>query len=128
MQVLEKILQEITEEMRFYKNKYSEGMMKCGMASFRDYKAKGIAEGLRKARAIIRSHMNDDNWIPAEDPPKDDDYVLLSFSNFSVPLTGHYKEDKDGGGTYYIGDDTKSCISQDIIVNAWQPLPKSYQD
>ena len=65
-------------------------------------------------------------WIPCSEPPKTSDYILLSFSNFSVPMVGRYEENDDGGA-YYIGDEDKSCVSQDIFVNAWQPLPEPYQ-
>ncbi len=30
-------------------------------------------------------------------------------------------------GAYYVGDDEESCISQDLIVNAWKPLPEPYR-
>ena len=66
-------------------------------------------------------------WIPAEEPPKNDKYILLSFENFSVPQVGRYEED-ECGGAYYLGDEEKSCISQDLIVNAWMPLPKAYRE
>lgn len=65
-------------------------------------------------------------WIPCSEPPKTSDYILLSFSNFSVPMVGRYEENEDGGA-YYIGDEDKSCVSQDIFVNAWQPIPQPYQ-
>lgn len=66
-------------------------------------------------------------WIPcSERLPKNDNYILLSFENFSVPLVGRYESNEDGG-VFYVGDETESCISQDIIVNAWQPLPESYK-
>lgn len=67
-------------------------------------------------------------WTPSEEPPASGKYVLLSFENFPVPLVGRYEEDEDGGGTYYVGDDEESCISQDIIVNAWMPLPELYKN
>jgi len=31
------------------------------------------------------------------------------------------------GGAFYVGDDEESCISQDLFVNAWIPLPKPYR-
>ena len=65
-------------------------------------------------------------WIPCSETPKTNNYILLSFSNFSVPMVGRYEENEDGGA-YYIGDEDKSCVSQDIFVNAWQPLPEPYQ-
>ena len=52
--------------------------------------------------------------------------MLLSFENFGVPMVGRYEEDENGG-SYYIGDDMEPCITQDIFVNAWQPLPQPYQ-
>lgn len=69
-------------------------------------------------------------WIPANKPPKTDDYVLLSFENFSCPQIGRYEHDEDGGGNWYLGDcdEEDTCISQDLFVNAWMPLPKSYRE
>ena len=66
------------------------------------------------------------SWTPEDQPPKPEEYVLLSFENFSIPLVGMYRNDDDGGA-YYIGDDEESCISHDIIVSAWMPLPKPYR-
>ncbi len=72
--------------------------------------------------------MLENMWIPIDqDVPVDDRYVLLSFSNFKVPMVGRYEEE-DGGGNFFIGDDLESCISQDLYVNAWMPLPECYED
>lgn len=62
------------------------------------------------------------DWIPADKPPTEGRYILLSFANFPLPLTGRYEEDSEGGA-YYIGDDDESCTSQDMVVNGWMPLP-----
>ena len=67
------------------------------------------------------------NWRLAEDPPEDDNYILLSFANFPIPLVGRYKEDEEGG-TYYIAGDDKPCTASDLYVNAWMPLPESYKE
>lgn len=79
---------------------------------------------------IIRKHMND-GWIPVEDQdrlPKDNEYILLSFENFDLPMVGRYKANKEGGA-FYLGDcdEEDTCISQDLYVNAWQPLPEPYR-
>lgn len=66
-------------------------------------------------------------WIPAEEPPKDNKYILMSFENFSVPQVGRYEEDEKGGA-FYMGDSEMRCICIDLIVNAWMPLPKAYRD
>ena len=75
---------------------------------------------------------NNDGWIsvnPDEEDsfPKADNYILLSFSNFSIPLIGRYEEDEEGGA-FYIGDDDETCVSQDLFVNAWMSLPESYKE
>lgn len=66
-------------------------------------------------------------WISVEEElPKTDEYILLSFSNFSIPLVGRYEEDENGGA-FYVGDENETCISQDMFVNAWMNLPDPYQ-
>ena len=85
-------------------------------------------EGLSEARDIIRKHMND-GWITVKERlPEDDKYILLSFENFSLPLVGRYDEDTEGGA-FYLGDcdEEDTCISMDLLVNAWMPLPEPYR-
>lgn len=71
----------------------------------------------------------DNLWIPCSDQfPDNDNYILLSFENFSLPLVGRYEEDEDGGA-FYVGDDDENCtcISCGLFVNAWMPLPEPYK-
>ena len=84
---------------------------------------------------FIRKHMSgkdsdvptNDGWIPVEERlPESTDYILLSFSNFSLPTVGRYEEDLEGGA-FYLGDDEETCVSQGLYVNAWRPLPEPYQ-
>ena len=68
-------------------------------------------------------------WIPVEDTdrtPKGEDYILVSFSNFSLAGIARYEENEEGG-TYYPGDDEESYLKYGLFVNAWQPLPKPYR-
>lgn len=70
-------------------------------------------------------------WIPVEEGlPEDDNYILLSFENFDIPLIGRYEADADGGGAFYLGnnDEGDTCLSQNLFVNAWMPLPEPYQE
>lgn len=68
-------------------------------------------------------------WVPIDKKlPPDDNFILLSFSNFSVPIVGRYEEDEDGGGNFFAGDEDEPLISQDLFVNAWMPLPKPYEE
>lgn len=67
-------------------------------------------------------------WIACSDGlPNNDRYILISFSNFSLPEIGRYEEDENGG-VFYIGDEDESCTEQDLIVNAWMELPEPYHD
>ena len=70
------------------------------------------------------------SWIPVEERlPEEDEYVLMSFENLSLPIIGRYEKDNDGGGAWYAGDDDgcDTCSSQDLFVNAWMPLPEPYK-
>lgn len=69
-------------------------------------------------------------WIPVEERlPEDDNYILLSFENFSLPLVGRYEAGSDGGGAFYLGDcdEGDTCLSENLFVNAWMPLPEPYR-
>lgn len=73
------------------------------------------------------TNVGSNGWIPVEEElPETDKYILLSFSNFSIPCVGRYEEDENGGA-FYIGDETESCVKQDMFVNAWMNLPTPYQ-
>lgn len=81
------------------------------------------------AKDIIRKHMND-GWIPVEERlPEDDKYILLSFSNFSLPMIGRYDKDEEGNGSFYLGDcdEQDTCVANDLYVDAWCPLPEPYR-
>ena len=79
-----------------------------------------------RVKQAIDHYMS--KWIPADNPPEDDNYILLSFDNFSLPLIGRY-EDSEDGGAYYLGDcnEADTCIANDLFVNAWMPLPEPYR-
>ena len=77
---------------------------------------------------IIDKQATIKDWIPVNERyPDTDGYLLMSFANFSVPLVGRYEEDEEGGA-FFVGDDEESCVSHGIIVNAWMPLPKPYEE
>lgn len=82
-------------------------------------------------RQQVMNKLNERAWIPAdEELPSDDRYVLLSFSNFSLPMVGRYEQQEDGSGNWYIGDcdEEDTCLANDLYVNAWQELPKQYRE
>ena len=58
-------------------------------------------------------------WNDIENPPKENEYILISFGNYPIPGIGRYED-----GCYYIGDDDEPAFEHDIFVNGWMPLPK----
>jgi hypothetical protein len=87
-----------------------------------------LAEGFYRIEELIKEQPKVGEWIPADEPPKTDTYILLSFDNFSIADIGRYEVDQDGNGAYYPGDDDKSYSSYGLFVNAWQPLPEPYKE
>ena len=70
-----------------------------------------------------------DGWISIDERlPDTNDYILLSFSNFAIPVVGRYETEKDGSGAFYVGDELETCVSQMLFVNAWMELPKPYKE
>lgn len=67
-------------------------------------------------------------WIPVtEQLPEPETYVLVSFSNFSLPIIGRYDENEEGGA-WFAGDENEPLVRQDMFVNAWMPLPEVYRE
>lgn len=99
----------------------------------KEYSAKVTEEEMMtisdaKPHVYKDNEYNNQQWIPVEQRlPSNDGYILLSFSNFSVPAIGRYEGANDTGGNFYIGDEDATCLSQDMYVNAWQPLPQPYR-
>lgn len=95
-----------------------------------DYATKEDFEFIMKAAEFYKKMQ----WIPAENPPEVDEegyseYILLNFANATVNEISQYVVDEDGGGAYYIGDDSGPCCSSyGIFVDAWMPLPELYEE
>lgn len=86
-----------------------------------------LAEAMEKL-AKLEDEEESGGWIPcSERLPEPDEYILLSFSNYSGLVLGRYEED-DGGGTFYEGDSLTPLTQYDAFVNAWMPLPKPYME
>lgn len=80
-----------------------------------------------EVKALEKQHNN--GWIPVDERlPDTKDYILLSFSNFTIPVVGRYEAEEDGSGAFYIGDEVETCVSQMLFVNAWMPLPEPYKE
>ena len=121
MNAFEKILSEIDKGI-----KTIEPLMKWGTRQI----AESQIIGLEEARKIVEKYKDDTGWIPVEQRfPDDDDFILLSFDNFSIPMIGRYEELEDGGGSFYLGDweEDDTCMANNLFVNAWMPLPEPYR-
>lgn len=80
-------------------------------------------------KEAIEADEKENGWIPvSERLPETDDYILLSFANYSIPIIGRCERDKDGNGIFYAGDDLISCLGNDLYVNAWMELPERYRE
>lgn len=93
----------------------------------KDLMIQDLQEENRKLKDKI-AELEKDKWIPADQPPKEDTYILLSFENFTIPVIGRYEGDKNNGGAYFSGDEDISCGNYGLFVNAWQPLPEPYKE
>lgn len=70
----------------------------------------------------------DVGWISCDERyPDTDEYIMLSFENFSIPIIGRYEEDTEGGA-FYAGDEEETLVSHGLIVNAWRKLPEPYRE
>lgn len=70
-------------------------------------------------RDIISTEMIADEWRSLDEPPKEDEYILISFANFTLPDIGRMTD-----GVFYPGDDDKSYKDFGLVVNGWRPLPR----
>lgn len=68
---------------------------------------------------VISTEMIEDEWKSLDEEPKEDEYILISFANYTLPDIGRYED-----GVFYPGDEMKSFKDDGLIVNGWRPLPK----
>lgn len=126
----EKILERLEEEREYSYADFAEYVKEytpCLDSEYSDFFDRGLERAIKVIKEVAEEYNN--GWIPCSERfPDTDKYILLSFSNFSIPLVGRYEEDEDGSGSFYIGDEMETCLSQDLFVNAWQPLPEPYKE
>lgn len=56
--------------------------------------------------------------------PDDDRNVLVSFSNFDLPIIGQWRVEDDGSGCWYLEDTDETFLSEGLFVDGWWELPK----
>lgn len=113
----------IKDRLKQYKDKYSDCYKYAGLY------VKSVLDMLEQLQDDLEQDEKENGWIPvSERLPETDDYILLSFMNYSIPLVGRCERDKDGSGIFYAGDDLISCSGNDLFVNAWMELPECYKE
>lgn len=74
----------------------------------------------RTVRAIEEAAriLDEERWIPIDEGvPENEDYILLWFSNFNVPIIGCYEDNN-----FYAAFETEPLIKSDQYVNAWRKI------
>lgn len=67
-------------------------------------------------------------WIPiSERLPEEEEYILLSFANYTGLDIGRYEKDGEND-KFYPGDDEETYAHYGSVVNAWMPLPEPYKE
>ena len=92
-----------------------------------DFEQSQTGHLLKKLNIEQRKHR----WIPVEERlPENDNFVLMSFANFTLPLIGRYEQQEDGSGVWYLGDcnEEDTCLANELFVNTWMPLPEQYKE
>ena len=65
--------------------------------------------------------LKETQWIPiSERLPEEEEYILLSFANYTGLDIGRYEKDGENDN-FYPGDDEKSYSSYGFFVNASMP-------
>ena len=125
----EKILERLQEERELSYadfSRYVDEVSPCLDAEYDDFFHRGLERASRLMKEVAEEYNG--GWVPcSERLPDDNNYILISFENFSLPMVGRYEEDETGGA-FYIGDEDETCVSQDLFVNAWQPLPEPFKE
>ena len=88
-----------------------------------------LAEAMEKLARLEDAEEKDrlGQWIPvSERLPEEEEYILLSFANYTGLDIGRYENDGEND-KFYPGDDEETYASYGLIVNAWMPLPESYK-
>ena len=72
--------------------------------------------------------LKETQWIPiSERLPEEEEYILLSFANYTGLDIGRYEKDGEND-KFYPGHDEETYAHYGLIVNAWMPLPKPYKE
>lgn len=83
-----------------------------------------------KVKEIIRSHMEDDGWIPGNEIPREDDCYIVAWLPkvmTSRARTPHYYGIWDYEDNKWCVDVPETYKRLEITLLAWRPLPAPYR-
>ena len=110
MQELEKILEEINEEIK-------------SSIAFSSV----FTDGLCRARNIIRKHMND-GWIPVEEQLPENNKLVLVWVRSTARGADEWSLGSCDKGSWALGSYGGSLVfPSQLEAVAWRPLPETYQ-
>ena len=72
--------------------------------------------------------LKETQWIPiSERLPEEEEYILLSFANYTGLDIGRYEKDGEND-KFYPGDEEETYAHYGLVVNDWMPLPEPYKE
>lgn len=89
-----------------------------------------LADAMEKLARYEDAEENDrlGQWIPcSERMPEEEEYILLSFANYTGLDIGRYENDGEND-KFYPGDEEETYAHYGLTVNAWMPLPEPYRE
>ena len=116
MQELEKILEEINQEVEEYME-----------IDFGDEYNAGIKDMAKMAKKIIRKHMND-GWIPVEERLPENNKLVLVWARSTARGADEWSLGSYDNGFWALGSWGGSLVfPSQLEAVAWRPLPEPYR-
>ena len=116
MQKLEKILEEIDQEVKEYME-----------IDFGDEYNAGIKDMAKMVKKIIRKHMND-GWIPVEEQPPENNKLVLVWARSTARGADEWSLGSYDNGFWALGSYGGSLVfPSQLEAVAWRPLPEPYR-
>lgn len=123
------IIVTMMEDKPYYEIKYKEVGSDHFCIGYSSYRLDYVLEWKKQYFELIESEAGaDSGWIPCKDRlPEEEEYILLSFANYTGLDIGRYEKDGENDN-FYPGDEEETYASYGLFVNAWMPLPEPYKE
>ena len=122
------IIVTMMEDKPYYEIKYKEVGSDHFCIGYSSYRLDYVLEWKKQYFELVESEAGaDQEWIPcSERLPEEEEYILLSFANYTGLDIGRYEKDGENDN-FYPGDEEETYASYGLFVNAWMPLPEPYK-